>query len=219
MMYPVKSWWHWLAEMKTFRRALCLGVFGLALTSAGTASAQCLIPIGPAQTSRDDVLSLHRFGEGSRLCIHAFQRKNSCANCKRGYWHDCKGGWWIPTLACEAKDAIKQPERDRSKVRNDRKKQFQNWRTKQNRLKDEREIARKKAKRDRARKEAEQRRVRQKKQQRPRTSGRRYSATQCRQILAQIQVIQNNAGAYRARGVNVNQLISANRREYNRGCR
>ena len=107
-MLAVENWTHWFVGMKTFRGALCLGVLAFALSSAGTASAACLIPVGPTQTSKDGVTSLHSYGEGVRLCIHAFGQANSCDNCETGYWHMCTNGYWAPTtLSCEAKDAIK----------------------------------------------------------------------------------------------------------------
>ncbi len=51
--------------------------------------------------------------------------------------------------------------------------------------------------------------------------GQQYSTVQCRQLLAQIQADQRVLPAYQSRGLGgmIQQGISANQAEYNRGCR
>jgi hypothetical protein len=79
--------------------------------SPSAVQADCVIPIGPTQTSSNDVLSLHSYAEGSSVCIHAFDAANACSYCESGYMHECTGGSWNPLNAfpCDESDAI-QPK-------------------------------------------------------------------------------------------------------------
>lgn len=72
------------------------------------ALAECVIPVGPTVTRSDGVLTLHSYAEGFTLCIDKFDRKNSCALCRKGYFHECKAGYWRPQhwRDCEPHDSI-----------------------------------------------------------------------------------------------------------------
>ena len=91
-----------------YRHVMCLSFIVLALSAGEAFSQGCLIPVGPTQTSKNDVLSLYSYADGSTLCIHDFDPENSCAYCKSGFEHECRGGWWYPTtIKCDVKDAVK----------------------------------------------------------------------------------------------------------------
>jgi len=71
--------------------------------------AACVIPIGPTVTNIGGVTSLHSYTEGSTICIHEFTRENACVQCRMGYFHECRGGYWRPQAwrACEAQLAVR----------------------------------------------------------------------------------------------------------------
>lgn len=88
-------------------------IFALAVAALADISlaydGNCLAPLGPSVTSRNEVTTLHSYANGSHVCIHDFDHENSCAYCERGYQHECRNGWWYPKKAfpCEELEAVK----------------------------------------------------------------------------------------------------------------
>lgn len=89
----------------------CIFIFLLEISFSQDAHSygkNCVSPSGPITYSDGIVIGIHSHPKNKELCIHNFNPKQDCTDCKSGFIHICAERGWTPLgKECSKKNAFK----------------------------------------------------------------------------------------------------------------